>query len=184
VRAKGSPHQGALRASLPPRQEFEYALTVWQSELLAYCKGVAKPRVIYNVWSNESGTGKSSITRILRANGLSVLVAPVTGDIKDQANIIMMYDHQEVVVFDVPRQGALNDHLYTLLEMVSDHRIATSGKYEGKQVAFKSHVIVCSNRPLEDENLPGRIHFIPVETLDKEVYAEVEIDMDDGIYDP
>lgn len=156
-------------ASNPPRvADGPHLLTLWQKNMVTLCSNspVTAHRKIYWIWSSESGTGKSSIADICIRAGLPIFVWPADATIKDAVN---MYDDQPVVVFDVPRDGRI-DTLYPVLETVSDQRLVSSGKYNGKVTRFFAHTIVCSNMAPDHDRLPGRIDEIHVKTLQEEEY--------------
>lgn len=160
----------------PIKMPFVHAKTAWQQEVQDLCKQppVNSHRKIINIWSAESGTGKSSIADILRDAGLRVFVFPAGDRMLDAA---FMYRSEPVVIFDLPRQDCHTDDLYKSLEIVSDQRVVTSGKYEGRSTRFLAHTVVTSNRALEDYRLPGRITYINAQPLDKENYAEIVLDL-------
>lgn len=85
-----------------------------------------------------------------------------------------MYDDQTVIVFDVPRDGRI-ENLYPILETVSDQNLVSAGKYQGTIKRFFAHTIVLSNTSPDHDRLPGRIQEIQVKPLAEEEYEMIEI---------
>jgi len=85
-----------------------------------------------------------------------------------------MYDDQPAIIFDVPRDGRL-ENLYSILETVSDQNLVSAGKYAGVIKRFYAHVIVLSNMGPDHDRLPGRIQEIQVKPLADEEYELTDI---------
>lgn len=162
-----------IAANSPPRRIISHLLTLWQRALITACKDspVASHRKIYWVWSTESGTGKSSVADLLLQHDISVFIWPGESSLKDA---IYMYQDQQVVVCDVPRDGRV-DNLYPILESVSDQNLVSAGKYQGCVKRFFSHTIVLSNFSPDHDRLPGRIQEINVKPLADENYEVTDV---------
>jgi len=165
-----------IYAKSPIKRELSFVKTVWQANLLAMMHGDPKTsaRKVINVWSAESGTGKTSIVDLARQDGLNVFIFP-----SKIADAINMYQYEEVVVFDCTRSTNVEiGDLYESMEVVSDQRLVSSGKYMGKTVRFTAHVLVFTNIQLDQDRLPGRISFINPKPLQQESYEEIAIELD------
>lgn len=132
---------------------------------------VASHRKACWIWSAESGTGKSSIVDLLRESGKSVFMWPRDSTIKDAVH---MYDDQEVVVFDVPRDGRV-EAIYEAIETVTDQCLVSGGKYSGSIKRFLAHTIVLSNMAPDHDRLPGRIQEVHAKPLADEDYEMVDL---------
>lgn len=162
-----------IAANSPPKRTIAHLLTLWQRSLITACADspVASHRKIWWVWSPESGTGKSSIVDLLIQHNYTVFVYPQDSAFKDAVN---MYNDQTVTVFDVPREGRL-DNLYQVLEQISDQNLVSAGKYMGTIKRFFCHTIVLSNFAPEHNRLPGRIQEIKIKPLADEAYEQVDV---------
>lgn len=162
-----------IMANSPPRRVISHLLTCWQRALITACQDspVASHRKIFWVWSGESGTGKSSICDLILQHDIKVFIWPQESSIKDA---IFMYDDQPVIIFDVPRDGRI-ENLYPILETVSDQNLVSAGKYQGAVKRFFSHSIVMSNTAPDHDRLPGRLQEIRVKPLADEEYEMAEI---------
>lgn len=162
-----------IAANSPPKKAAPVLLTLWQRAILTLCKSppLNSHRKINWIWSPESGTGKSSITDLIINDGTKVFVWPQGSSVKDA---VYMYDEQPVIVFDVPREGGI-ENLYPLLETVSDQILVSAGKYMGVVKRFYAHVLVLANTSPEQDRLPGRIEEIRVKPLADEAYELVDI---------
>lgn len=161
----------------PAKAAIHYTLKKWQRQVVNAFIGApsTSKRKVLNVWSSESGTGKSSLVDIIRNElNKNVFVWPVGGEAKSG---IFMYHQEPVVVFDLTRNTVMNNEIYEAIEMVSDQRLVSTGKYEGKTVRFDAHTLVLSNRPLEEDSLPGRLTYINPKPLDEEEQEELDISL-------
>lgn len=112
----------------------------WQHEIIDIIKGEPDPRKIIWVWSEEGGTGKSTIARFLALEHGALVVTRGASD-----DIIYAYDNQNIVVFDYPRSTNPDFIHWNLFEELKNG-ITFSKKYESQQKIFHApHVIIFSN---------------------------------------
>jgi len=155
----------------------EYPLTQWQHEQrqLALLPPETSHRKIRNIWSTESGTGKSSLADILRNAGLAVFVFPSTFKLHDA---IYMYNYEPIIIVDLARHASIeHSGVYEVLEVLSDQRVCSTGKFAGKSVRWLAHIFVLSNQMLDASRLPGRITFVEAKPLNQETYAEIAVSL-------
>lgn len=164
-----------INSKTTPKKSTTFRKTQWQASLLAiaHLPPENSHRKIVNVWSTESGTGKSTLADILRNDQIRVFVFP--GNLK-MHDAIYMYSKEPVVVVDLARHASIeNSGVYEVLEILSDQRVCSSGKYNGKSVRWLAHVFVLSNQKLDPSRLPGRIDFIEAKPLDQETLEDVTV---------
>lgn len=156
----------------------KFTKTVWQDSCLAIAKQPAEAshRKIVNIWSTESGTGKSTLADLIRNESIPVFVFPSNMKLHDA---VYMYNYEKVVIIDLARHASIeNSGVYEVLEVISDQRICSTGKYGGKSVRWLAHTFVLSNQPLDQARLPGRIDLINVKPLDQEHMSEIVVSLD------
>lgn len=164
-----------IAAKSTPKRATTFTRTAWQADMLAiaYQPPENSHRVIYNIWSSESGTGKSTLADIIRNDNIPVFVFP--GNLK-MHDAIYMYGKQPVIIVDLARHASIeNSGVYEVLEILSDQRVCSSGKYNGKSVRWLSHVFVLSNTKLDPDRLPGRFRFIEVKPIALEQLEDVAL---------
>lgn len=169
--------QSVIGVRSDPKKDTPFTYTVWQSSMLSIAKGPPhlSHRKIINIWSAASGTGKSTLADILRNNDLKVFVFP--GNMK-MHDAVYMYNYEPCIIVDLARHASIeNSGVYEVLEILSDQRVCSSGKYGGKSVRWLSHVFVLSNQRLDENRLPGRIDFVEAKPLVEEHYAEISVSL-------
>lgn len=133
-------------------------LYCWQWGILYYLKQGWQTRRIYWIWSERSGTGKSSFGQFL-CSRYDVLIA--SGEYKD---ILYAYQDQEVIWFDLARADQLNGNLTSTLELLSNGGRQMSTKYQACQKIVQAHIIVTSNKAPPTDVLPNRLVSIEAHT--------------------
>jgi len=170
--------QSIIHSKSEKKVPTSFTKTVWQDSCVAIAKQdpATSHRKIVNVWSTESGTGKSTLADLIRNEGIPVFVFPSNMKLHDAA---YMYQTEKVIVIDLARHASIeNSGVYEALEVVSDQRISSTGKYGGKSVRWLAHTFVLSNQPLDQARLPGRIDLVNVKPLDQEHLAEIVVSLD------
>lgn len=153
-----------LRANTPPRLQIDIAPQQWQFDLLQKLQGPIQDRQVLWYWSRESGRGKTTTTKWLRNEGLSIYIAPGRFELD---RIVQGYSNEEIILFDLPRGTNICDQsLITCLEQVSDHKTLTSAMYQGSTKSFLCHVLVFSNEEAPSHMLPQRMMSFEIPELD------------------
>lgn len=97
-------------------------------------------RTIYWYYETKGNTGKSHMTKYLTANHNAIMIN--TGK---QADILHAYNHQPIIIFDLPRTLEHNESIYTTMEVLKNGQYFSS-KYESKSVLTEiPHIIVFAN---------------------------------------
>lgn len=171
--------QACINCRPSPRKDTSAILkTIWQDSLVSLAKTPPSNshRKIVNIWSSESGTGKSTLADLIRNEGIKVFVFPSNLKLHDA---IYMYADQPVVIVDLARHAAIeSSDIYEVLETLSDQRVCSTGKYGGKRVRWMAHIFVLSNTKLDPDRLPGRFDFIEARPFTQEAFAEMAISLD------
>lgn len=132
-----------------PTVDFE-TMYDWEIKMLALLKERPKQRRIFWIWSEESGTGKSSFGQYVMGRE-DVLLAD--GTYKD---IIYAYQDQSIIWFDIPRGDSLDPLLMSTLERLSNLGWHMSTKYQSANKYVNAHIVCTSNRPPPVDMLPER----------------------------
>lgn len=149
------------RPQAPP--EPAIVLRKWQKKVLEMlAEPVQKRRIIW-IWSEASGTGKTTFFDYCSTK-FSILPGA------DWTNTMFVYDGQSVLWYDRTRAQS-GDHrnvdlFYSDLERASNATLHTSTKYVGCRKYISCHVVVTANSTPDDFRLPGR--FVVVEAKTKE----------------
>lgn len=105
------------------------------------------------IWSQLSGTGKTTTIRILQSMfGLEKIGI---GDFRWD-DMIYAYKNEQVLCFNIPREHDINDTHRAVLERTTDGGIVLSRKYESKRKNLDALVIVFANRACPHDKLPDR----------------------------
>lgn len=136
----------------------ESRLYEYQEQVLSLLREPFQKRRIIWIWSEESGTGKTSTLDLVAKTFDPVFYAPLT-TLNDAT---LMYSNESVVIFDCARGFNVRDAGFcSYLERVSDYSRTSSGKYAGKTVVWQCHVLVTSNAPPPSDLLPQRFIEVP-----------------------
>lgn len=160
LRSRGTYMERVFATKSPPKAKTsvtEADLVPYQLQLIDYLKQDFQARRILWVWSEQSGTGKTTTCKYI-AQKFKVFFAPVDGI----SNATHMYANQPVVILDVPRGFDTNTTDFaSYLEKLSDQGNTSTGKYNGKVACWNCHVVIFSNQPPIHHLLPDRIVEIP-----------------------
>ena len=141
--------------------EVNIELYPWQKEIYSLLeKDPVKRRIIW-IWSNQSGTGKTTFYDYC-CSKFDVL--PAEGKLTD---ILYAYDKNQVIWFDFARAQEGYES-YSTLEKLSNHSYLMSTKYDSRKKYVKSHIVVTSNHPPDEEKLPDRFLIYNVDKPDFE----------------
>lgn len=115
-------------------------LRQFQEEINTLIQGKPDNRKIYWYYETIGNTGKSHMTKYLTAHHDAIMIN--TGK---QADILHAYNHQPIIIFDLPRTLEQNESIYTTMEVLKNGHYFSS-KYESKSVLTEiPHIIVFSN---------------------------------------
>lgn len=134
-------------------------LYCWQWGIIRYLERPWETRRIYWIWSECSGTGKSSFGQYL-CGKYDVLIA--SGEYKD---ILYAYQDQDIIWFDLARADQLNASLTSTLEILSNGGRQMSTKYQACQKIVQAKIVVTSNKAPPRDILPGRLLSIEAQAL-------------------
>jgi len=113
----------------------------WQAGILDMIDQTADARTVNWLYDQTGNIGKSYLSTYLGLQGKAYCP-----DVTKIADIFYGYQHQPIVIFDIPRSKQEHmEHLYTAMEQFKNGRIFIS-KYESHEMYFKPpHVIVFAN---------------------------------------
>lgn len=117
-------------------------------------QGPPTHRTIVWIWSEKSGTGKTSFMQHVAAE---MAVLPASWRVVDWLH---SYSAEQVIWFNIPRDEAdpkMISVMAACLEKASDHGVCLSGKYQSCRKVLKSWVVVTANVPPWISRLPKRI---------------------------
>lgn len=141
----------------------EIVLRTWQIKVLNMLREPVQKRRIIWIWSEQSGTGKSTFF-----DYCSTIFSVLPG--ADWTNTLNLYDGQSVLWYDRTRAQSGNfrdvDIFYSDIERFSNCTIHSSTKYQGGRKWVNAHVVVTANAGPDEFKLPGR--FVVVEAKTKE----------------
>lgn len=176
-------------ATMPP-----ITLRKWQKKVEELLTGpVVKRRIIW-IWSEKSGTGKTTFFDYCSAK-YDVLPGA------DWANTLFVYDGQSILWYDRTRAQSTDnrgvDQFYSDLERFSNDTIHTSTKYAGVRKRVSCHVVVTANSEPDEFRLPQRFLTVQAKTDEEEkaddeknaaeydeiVAAQELEDIRNGVYD-
>lgn len=128
----------------------------WQERVMAKIRGPRPRRQLIWVWSQRSGTGKSSFLLHLSALHPSALVVRAFDRPADV--YFQIQDDTKLILFDMPRfiEEKQMSSLIQVLEACSDG-FCTSTKYEACCKRFDAWTVVFSNQAPPFVQLPRRI---------------------------
>lgn len=143
----------------------EIVLRTWQKQVLEMLKEKPVKRRIIWIWSEESGTGKTTFFDYCSAK-FDVLPGA------DWANTVYVYDKQSIIWYDRTRAQSIDqrniDQFYSDIERLSNATIHTSTKYQSARKAIKCHVVVTANAPPNERRLPKRFVSVLAKTKEQE----------------
>lgn len=124
----------------------------WQKEVITLLKEDVKKRRVIWIWSEGSGTGKSTLLDYI-AFDKKVLSVSTT----DLNQIVYLYNFHDIIWFDIPR-NALTDNFYYAIESLSNNPcILYHTKYRGGEKVVKAHIVVSCNYEPPHHKIPNRI---------------------------
>lgn len=131
----------------------EIELRPWEEEVLEIIDGDPIKRLVVWIWSEESGTGKSTFFDYC-CHHYNVL--PGT----DYVNTLYAYDGQSVIWFDLTRDESYSTVPYHAIEKFSNGGFHLSSKYVSVRKHVSCHVVVTANFEPNEQKLPGRCRII------------------------
>lgn len=152
--------------------EPEITLRKWQKKVLEMLDGpVVKRRIIW-IWSEASGTGKTTFF-----DYCSSKYAVIPG--ADWGNTLFIYDGQSITWFDRTRAQQWDDRgvneFYSMLERLSNSSIHTSTKYRAVPKYISCHVVVTANCLPDETRIPNRCVVIRAKTTEEEEDEEQQM---------
>jgi len=132
----------------------EIALRPWQLEVMEKLNAPWERRKIYWIWSQASGTGKTTFSNYVFLRLKSLL----TTDFNWSNLVYAVPNGLKVLWFNLPYDQPVNEAVLTTLEKASDGGPVFSTKYESQQKVLAAHVVVTSNCEPPFERLRNRIH--------------------------
>lgn len=138
--------------AVQPHEPPNIALRPWQEDVWNLLNGPVKQRRIYWIWSESSGTGKSTFYQWVSAK---LIVLPGAATLRDT---LYAYSKHQVIWFDLARSDPLDAEMSKQLEILSSGGWQLSTKYESIRKWVQSHIVVTCNRPPIRERLPRRIY--------------------------
>lgn len=158
-------------AAFPPN----IVLRKWQKKVLAMLDEPPVKRRIIWIWSEKSGTGKTTFFDYVSSK-YDVLPGA------DWANTLFVYDGQSVIWYDRTRAQSTDfrgtDLFYSDLERFSNCSVHTSTKYQGTRKHVNAHVVVTANAGPDDFRLPQRFVVIEAKTAEEE-QAQADAEQDE-----
>lgn len=127
----------------------DITLRDWQLEVLEMLEEEPVKRRVIWIWSEESGTGKTTFFDFCSAR---FNVLPGT----DYANTLYAYDGQAVIWFDLTRAQSTDYSPYHAIEKFSNGTFHLSTKYTSTRKYVNCHVVVTANCPPDEMKLPNR----------------------------
>ena len=147
--------------ALPPN----IVLRKWQRRVLNMLDEQPVKRRIIWIWSEKSGTGKTTFFDFVSSK-YNVLPGA------DWANTLFVYDGQTVLWYDRTRSQSTDvrgvDQFYSDLERFSNCSVHSSTKYQGGRKLVNVHVVVTANAGPDDFRLPGRFVEVVAKTAEEE----------------
>jgi len=143
----------------------EITLRKWQRRVTEMLDGPVEKRRIIWIWSEKSGTGKTTFFDYCSSK-YDVLPGA------DWANTLFVYDGNAVLWFDRSRSQSDDvrgvDQFYSDLERFSNDTVHTSTKYVPTRKRISAHVVVTANCPPDERRLPQRFVVVEAKTLEEE----------------
>lgn len=166
-----------LWSSRPQKAELPaIELRKWQKKVLKILKKEPRKRQIIWIWSNESGTGKTTFFDYCSAR-FRVLPAA------DFTNTLYIYDGHQILWFDRTRSQSNDDknidQFYSDLERWSNHSTHTSTKYVPCSKLVRAHVVVTANCEPDQFRLPGRFDVFRATVLSQNEDEESDCSWDE-----
>lgn len=137
----------------PSFQMEEIVLRPWQVGLMETLNGPWQRRKIYWIWSQASGTGKTTFSNYVFLR----LKCLLTQDFNWSNLVYAVPTGLKVLWFNLPYDAVVNETVLTTLEKASDGGPVFSTKYESVQKVLCAHVVVTSNFEPPFERLRNRI---------------------------
>lgn len=130
-------------------EEPDIELRDWQDEALELLEQEPVKRRVIWIWSDESGTGKTTFFDLCSAR-YNVLPG------SDFTNTLYAYDGQRIIWFDLTRSQGDAFSPYHAIEKFSNKTVHLSTKYTACRKLVECHVVVTANHPPDQNKLPGR----------------------------
>lgn len=130
-------------------EEPEIELYDWEEEVLAMLEEEPVKRRVIWIWSDESGTGKTTFYDYC---SFKFDVLPGT----DFVNTLYAYDGQRIIWFDLTRAQQADFSPYHAIEKFSNKTVHLSTKYTSTRKLVSCHVVVTANHPPDLNKLPNR----------------------------
>lgn len=113
----------------------------WQLTLLEVIKQKPTKRIIYWLYEDIGGYGKSEFTKYCVIKHDAIIL---NGKSTDMAHALSKHKNKKLIIIDVPR--SVQDYInYGMIEQIKNE-LVFSGKYDSTQLVFNvPHVIVFSN---------------------------------------
>jgi len=144
----------------PPTFQLEaITLRPWQSDLMEKLSGPWIRRKIYWIWSQATGTGKTTFSQWIYLQMPTLL----TQDFNWQNLCYALKTDLKVIWFNLPRDTVVNDQVLSTLEKCSDGGPIFSTKYQSMQKVISAHVVVTANCGPPEGHLPGRVEEIHID---------------------
>lgn len=131
----------------------EITLWPWEEEVLEIIDGDPVKRLVIWIWSEESGTGKTTFYDYC-CHHYNVLPA------NDYINTLYAYDSHSIIWFDLTRDESYLRTPYHAIEKFSNGGFHLSTKYVSVKKFVNAHVVVTANFQCNEQRLPGRCRFI------------------------
>jgi len=130
-------------------EEPDIELRDWQEEVLELLEEEPVKRRVIWIWSDESGTGKTTFYDLCSAR---YTVLPGS----DFVNTLYAYDGQRIIWFDLTRSQGNDFSPYHAIEKFSNKTVHLSTKYSACRKLVSCHVVVTANHPPDNTKLPNR----------------------------
>lgn len=124
-------------------------LYAWQEEAMELLEGKHSRRQVIWIWSEESGTGKSTFFDYCSSRW-NILPAV------DYVNTLYAYDGHYCIWFDISRDQSGKEVPYHAIEKLSNGGFHLSTKYTSCRKLINCHIVVTANCLPCDHRLPDR----------------------------
>nr|QKV51259.1 putative replication associated protein [Crucivirus sp.] len=136
-------------------------LRPWQEAVCQLIDLGFKKRQILWIWSQKSGTGKSTMRDYIQFKYGNIRAMD---GVWNMTELLYLYKKHDIIVFDLPRKTPLNDSRQAILENLSDGGTRTSTKYQTVQKLLRAVIIVFANIPPPEADMPMRCEEIWIDS--------------------